>query len=57
MKLMSDNLQGLGGFVEGRYWSSSESIADYAWNQDFSVGNQHNNLKSFALYVRPVRAF
>ena len=57
MKLMYDNLQGLGGFVEDYYWSSSENDAGDAWYQDFNGGYQGSEGKIGDLYVRPVRAF
>ncbi len=57
MKLMFDNLQGLGGFSTAYYWSSSEHGATYAWAQDFLYGAQYYNGKSATYYVRPVRAF
>ena len=57
MKLMYDNLQGVGGFAAGGYWSSSEYSARYAWYQDFNDGDQNPNDKYFTYYVRPVRAF
>jgi len=57
MKLMYDNLQGLGGFVDNVYWSSSVLYGANAWTQYFSVGNQDTNGKTNPNYVRPVRAF
>jgi hypothetical protein len=59
MKLMYDNLQGLGGFVAARYRSStgSESTADSAWVQYFETGAQNTAIKNTTFYVRPVRAF
>jgi hypothetical protein len=57
MKLMYDNLQGVGGFVEGLYWSSSESNAFLAWVQSFGDGSQDYGDKGLTFYVRPVRAF
>ena len=57
MKLMYDNLQGVGGFASGSYWSSSEDVAFDAWTQTFSLGYQSSNGKSNPTYVRPVRAF
>ena len=57
MKLMYDNLQGLGGFVDSVYWSSSESSADVAWIQYFNNGYQGGDVKGDTDYVRPVRAF
>ena len=60
MKLMYDNLQGVGGFVESTYWSSTEYYGSpsWAWLQDFGGGSQNLNVKNYyAVYVRPVRAF
>lgn len=57
--LMYTNLRqaGVGGFPAYRYWSSSENGAGNAWNQDFTAGSQGFISKTFAYYVRPVRAF
>jgi hypothetical protein len=63
MKLMYDNLQGVGGFVEDDDWSSSDywSSTDYnagnAWYVTFYAGYQSNYNKSNRHRVRPVRAF
>ena len=57
MKLMYDNLQGVGGFAAGGYWSSSEYNADLAWFQNFENGTQNLGSKGNTYYVRPVRAF
>jgi hypothetical protein len=57
MKLMYDNLQGVGGFVADKYWSSSEDNATNAWYQYFYSGLQNNYNKSNTIYVRPIRAF
>jgi len=57
MKLMYDNLQGVGGFASGNYWSSSEDVALNAWYQSFTVGIQYSYVKTFTSFVRPVRAF
>jgi hypothetical protein len=57
MKLMYDNLQGVGGFVENYYWSSTEGDAANAWRQGFDFGIQVGSGKGNSLYVRPVRAF
>ena len=51
------NKTSIGGFAGSWYWSSSESNATFAWGQLFSLGETSGNLKSQALYVRPVRAF
>ena len=48
---------GIGGFVEGFYWSSTEGSTGYAWRQDFNYGYQFSNNKSFTdNYVRAVRS-
>ena len=57
MKLMYDNLQGVGGFAADYYWSSSEYNAYFAWYQNFFNGNQDGSNKGSTYYVRPVRAF
>lgn len=59
LNLMYENLheQGLGSFADGSYWSSSEDLAYYAWEQFFSSGNQDYNNRYVAYRVRPVRAF
>jgi hypothetical protein len=57
MKLMYDNLQGVGGFVEFPYWSSTETGTLNAWYQHFGNGAQYNDGKNNGYHVRPVRAF
>jgi hypothetical protein len=58
MKLMHDNLQGLGEFNAVRYWSSTEDTTSKAWDQSFYGGAQDaNNAKTSTFRVRPVRAF
>jgi len=57
MKLIYDNLQGVGGFVESYYWSSTEHDTISAWLQSFYSGVQFIDLEAFPYYVRPVRAF
>ena len=47
----------IGNFVSAYYWSSSESNSNYAWDQDFSNGGQHNDVRDSSKYVRPLRAF
>ena len=54
--LMHINQDGLGGFANNYYWSSSEDDFNFAWLQDFLVGLQTSNSKSLAYYVRDVRA-
>ena len=56
MKLMYDNLQGLGGFLASLYWTSSEYDGQ-AWRQSFFSGNQYPEDKFAEFCVRPVRAF
>jgi hypothetical protein len=58
MKLMYDNLQGVGGFVEYLYWSSTQYDTTNAWYQSFENGVHGGNLgKNSAAFVRPVRSF
>jgi hypothetical protein len=59
LNLMYENLKvaGVGGFVDGSYWSSSETNSLGAWNQSFFNGNQSNLNKSHTYPVRAVRAF
>jgi hypothetical protein len=57
LKLMYVNLQGVGGFAPGNYWSSSEGDASGAWAQSFGSGTQLSLNKAITYYVRPVRAF
>lgn len=47
----------VGGFIIGSYWSSSEYDLTTAWSQDFLFGSQGYYSKSYAAYVRAVRAF
>ena len=57
MKLMYDNLQGVGGLEATFYWSSSEYSAGGALYQRFDVGTQLLANTYNSHYVRPVRAF
>ena len=72
MMLMYDNLQGVGGFSFGDYWSSSEfargesGVNDgeevFVWLLSFADGLQikssyYNIARDGGLFVRPVRAF
>ena len=50
------HLNGLGGFADGFYWSSSQSSADARY-RDFFSGGQFVHGKIFALRVRAVRTF
>jgi len=57
MKLMYDNLFGLGGFMGTNYWTSSENGGINAAIFTFNYGYGSFNLKTGALQVRPVRTF
>jgi hypothetical protein len=46
-----------GGFSTFIYWSSSEFGAYFAWEKNFTTGDQYGYHKSAGAYVRPVRAF
>lgn len=53
------NKVAIGGFIiNGRYWSSTESAVDKAWNQYFYNGTQYSSTKNTDTYdVRAVRTF
>ncbi len=53
------NKELIGGFASGgRYWSSTESDTDKAWNQYFYNGNQNSSTKNTNTYeVRAIRTF
>jgi hypothetical protein len=51
------NQQGLGGFANSNYWSSTESSNLLAWHQKFSDGAQDPINKYITINVRAVRAF
>lgn len=59
LNLMYTNLylNGVGGFADTSYWSSSENIANTAWDQHFYSGYQYGNNKDNYRRVRAVRAF
>jgi TolB-like protein len=59
LDLMYKNLKakGLGGFGDGRYWSSSETSADYVWDQRFRDSTQNVSYKHTTASVRAVRVF
>ena len=50
-------LGNVGGFANVSYWSSTESDLSAAWRQSFYAGGQGPNGKSYAGYVRAIRAF
>lgn len=57
MKLMYDNLQGLGDFTPTYYWSSSEDGANAVYLPSFATGVPLLASKATLTNVRPVRAF
>jgi len=61
LNLMYNNLHkstsSVGGFSGNFYWSSTERANDAAAIQNFSTGNQTDNSKSSACFVRTVRTF
>ena len=50
-------LGNVGNFANNYYWSSSEQLNNYAWNQNFNNGYQNYSLKNVTVSVRAVRAF
>jgi hypothetical protein len=54
---MYDNLQGVGGFELGSYWSSNEFGAENALYMHFGYGTLNDTDKGDDVSVRPVRAF
>lgn len=59
LNLMYENLKvdGVGGFADVYYWSSSEVCAIGAWYQSFFYGGQGSYGKNETFRVRPIRAF
>jgi hypothetical protein len=57
MKLMYDNLQGLGGLLQNKYWTSS----NYSTTESFVVFFKEDSVstQTFTSYgsVRPIRSF
>jgi hypothetical protein len=51
------HLQGLGGFGDSWYWSSSQYYPGFAWLMDFNGGVVYNYGKNSNFQVRAVRAF
>jgi hypothetical protein len=47
----------IGSFAASGYWSSSEDISNYAWQQNFGNGFLIYSIKSYYGRVRAVRAF
>jgi hypothetical protein len=59
MMYVNLHMQGLGGFANYYYWSSTEYVNNdlAVWLQDFFDGLQTNDIKFNLFYVRAVRAF
>ena len=59
LDLMRQNLhlEGLGGFVNNGYWSSTEDDYFFAYRIMFGTGGQAESGKGTNLYVRAIRAF
>lgn len=51
------NRVAIGGFLNLRYWSSSQFDANNAWRLDFANGQQGGSLKDSSAVVRPIRSF
>jgi hypothetical protein len=51
------HLQGLGGFANSYYWSSTEFDYFDVWHQNFNNGYQNGTSKGSNILVRSVRAF
>jgi hypothetical protein len=54
--LLNRNKNKIGGFVNECYWSSTEYDREYAWNQNFSNGDQNTDLYESNHNVRAVRS-
>jgi hypothetical protein len=59
MMFVNLHLQGLGGFANNNYWSSTEYNDSYAWKLDFINGHHDYSIKAYTYFlnVRAVRAF
>ncbi len=57
LKLLYNQRNVVGGFVDGNYWSSSETVALSAWFRAFFFASQGFVNKGGTLRVRAVRAF
>jgi hypothetical protein len=57
LNCLYSNQSAIGGFASGIYWSSTETNANTAWEQNFSNGTQASLLKGNVINVRCVRAF
>ncbi len=57
LEKLFQNRDVIGGFAPTPYWSSSESLNNYAWHECFSNGYQSNTNMGNIYHVRAVRAF
>jgi hypothetical protein len=59
LNLMYENLHinGVGGFADTSYWSSSQINNNFAWQQYFTNGSMASNGKGYSQRVRAVRVF
>ena len=57
MQLIANNLQGVGGFNYGTYWSSSEYDGGAAMTLSFYNGLRGTSPKNYTYSVRPIRSF
>ncbi len=59
LNLMYENLHinGVGGFADTSYWSSSQINNNFAWQQYFTNGSMASNGKGYSQRVRAVRGF
>lgn len=51
------SLKGLGFYLNGEYWSSSEESSSYSYGQDLVTGKQEYKSRYDSCYVLPIRAF
>ena len=52
-----ENRVAIGGFLNLRYWSSSQYDANNAFRLDFAIGQQGGSMKDSGAVVRPIRSF
>lgn len=52
-----ENRIAIGGFLNLRYWSSSQFDANNGWRLDFANGQQGGSNKDTSAVVRPIRSF
>jgi len=57
LEKLFQNKDVIGGFAPTPYWSSTESLNNYAWHECFSNGYQSNTNMGNIYRVRAVRAF